>query len=201
MLISLLFFAVISPLKNISYMVIILLFIIISAFLMILVFQYMLTLFIMYLLFMLSVIFIVVVIKSLFSIRKNLFFKWLTFSISLIIAINIFIHTMQLFGFNSSPENEFDIFDFFCYILYIIASLALIFGLPNSNFPHWPVEHRKLFVRLILSVWIFIFAFAFLRLVVPHEDIIEKLVPGKKDVWQMKEYELNKKPGILFPSL
>jgi hypothetical protein len=194
--ISLGLYAVIASLKKLSYIVIFLLSATIFGVLTGLLTPWIFLNFSSGNLVMIIIIYLVVSFKSFFMIKSNGFLKWLLFVASLIISFHFFIIFVSIFLPAGLSEKGFNSFYTFVYLLYIITTLAMIFGLPNSNYPDWKKEHHQLFVRLILSVWLFIFVVSTLMLFIPFDRYKEKIFPEIRDKWKMEDYRLEKMPGL-----
>ena len=70
------------------------------------------------------------------------------------------------------------------------------FGLPNLNYADWKKE-GQLFVKLVLSVWLFIFILSTVKIFIPEEKFKQLILPPKSEHWDMKDYPLEKKPGLM----
>jgi hypothetical protein len=143
---------------------------------------------------LICLIYLVVFIKSFFVIKSNGFLKWLVIIASMIILLYLTTFLARiLYGSDIEIIRKFNNFFF---IIYIGATLAMIFGLPNSNYAEWIKEHRQIFARLILSIWIFIFVLSTINLFIPLEKYSKVLFPELNDKWGMKTYQLEEKPGL-----
>ncbi|MCX6272773.1 MAG: hypothetical protein NTU44_16465 [Bacteroidetes bacterium] len=137
--------------------------------------------------------YIVVFFKSFFLITSNGFLKLLILVASPVIIFYLLYMLIEL-GIEGDT-NEISGYYYFVYILFVIISLAMIFGLPNSNFVQWNNEHRQIFYRLILSVWLFIFIFSTLKLFIHMERYRYTIFPELNEKWGMKDYSIEPKTG------
>ena len=180
-------YAAVSPLRKISNVVVFLISITVIGVIICFLTPVVLLNFVEMNLSLIMLIYILVFIKSFWEIKRNVFLKLLIVSVS-IITIVYFLLLQMIIVATSSPFNVFGIFYGFGYLLFSIATLFMIFGFPNSNFPDWSKEHRQIFLKLILSVWLFIFVISTMILFIPSERYKDTIVPELKEKWGMKDY-------------
>lgn len=131
-------------------------------------------------------IYLVIFIKGLIIIKKNVKIKWMLTIATLITWVYFGFFSLYLMKPTLMSSGLYN----FSYIIFFIVSLALIFGLPNSDLPEWEKEHRQLFLKLIMPVWILIFFISSLNVFIPIEKFRDKIAPELKDKWGMKDYLL-----------
>jgi hypothetical protein len=134
-------------------------------------------------------IYLIMSVKAFIVLRDQIFLKWLVSAASFIAFLFLMFFNSRLSNSDRAPVSN--ILYIVGYVLYIMASFAMIFGLPNSNYPDWEKEHRQIFVRLVLSVWLFIFVLSTLKLFIPIEQYREIIFPGSSTTkWHMVDYSL-----------
>jgi len=187
-----LLYVILSPLRTISNIVLFLIIAEVTVILACLLTPLILFNFTIFNITVIAFIYVLVFVKSLMFVKNNVFLKWLLSIASLFTVFYL------LCFYNALVDNEGIILFIynFSYVLFFIASLAMIFGIPNSDLPDWEKEHRQFFGKLILPVWIFIFFISTLKIFMPFERFKEIITPESKEKWGMTNYSVEQKPGL-----
>jgi hypothetical protein len=129
-------------------------------------------------------------LKSLIVIKKNAFLK-IMISAAAFFVLVYFINLQTLIYSSFGAD-----FDKYLNPLFIIVTLAIIFGLPNSNFPDWIKEHRVLFVKSVVSIWIFLFFISTSKFFISDYEYLRSFFGDINKEWFMKDYSIEEKPGM-----
>jgi hypothetical protein len=137
------------------------------------------------------IIYSVMFVKSLKVIKRNTFLKIMISAAAffvLVYSVNLSILILANFGTD---------FDKYLNPLFIIVTLSIIFGLPNSNFPDWIKEHRVIFTTSVISIWILLFFISTSKFFISDHEYLRNLIFGDNNKeWFMKDYSIEEKPGM-----
>ncbi len=132
---------------------------------------------------------LVLMVKSIFIIKTNVFLK----IVVIFIPIFLFIYLLSVFQHAWVEKN----WSYVLFPVFIIVSTGFIFGLPNSDFPAWSPEHKKVFIRYVLSVWFLVLVLSSSQILVRDSSEYRKMFfPKTEEYWWMKEYRLEGDPGL-----
>jgi hypothetical protein len=128
--------------------------------------------------------------KSLFLIKRNAYLKLIIFFMTFFVLSYFIAIWLKLF---------LPALGFYKFInpLFIIATLGLIFGLPNSNFSEWRKDHQGIFIKAVLSVWLLLFIISSSMSLIRDNQYLKSLVyPDLTVPWFMEDYSVGIKPGM-----
>jgi hypothetical protein len=136
-------------------------------------------------------IFLIMFFKGLFKIKGNTFLK----IILLVVILFSFLYLL-FFAVTIFDVNAIDKYNKVINPLFLIATLAMIFGLPNSSYSEWIMDHRKVFIKSVLAVWILFFLISTSYFFIDKEKYNSLFMPGINEKWAMKDYKIDEKPGM-----
>ena len=136
--------------------------------------------------FLLILYYIVFSVKSIIFLKENNFLKILAF-------VGSFVLILMFFPLIVDTKHR--VFSYIPDILFVGVSLAMIFGLPNSNYPDWTKSNKKIFLKSILIPWIIVYIWSSINFFYT-KDFSKNLIDMDSVKWEMKDYNLKKLPGL-----
>ncbi len=131
--------------------------------------------------------------KTLLTLKGNLYLRILGTVCFLLITIN---SLCIMFKYQHWPGG--DLLGHMSLIPMIVATAFIMITLPNSGFINWKKEQRHIFTRKILIPWAFLLLFMALRLLLPiniQKKIFEK-DPTTIEPFNMFPYKIEMKDGM-----
>lgn len=131
--------------------------------------------------------------KTLLTLKENLYLRILGTICSLLIMIS---SLGLMFKYQHWPGG--DIFQHMSTIPIIVATMFIMITLPNSGFINWKKEQRQILTRKILIPWVFLLVFMALKLLLPmniQKKIFEKDLTTLEP-FNMFPYEIEMKDGM-----